>query len=326
MKQIVIKENDANQRIDKYLKKLLCNAPSNFIYKMFRKKDIKINGIRVNEKYILKENDILEMFLYDDKFKEFTKEKDIYSLKKQFKVLYEDKNILIVDKPAGLLVHGDANENVNTLSNQVLSYLKDKGELDTDRESTFMPGPVHRLDRNTSGIVIFGKTLNALQDLNEMMKKRHHIEKTYLTICAGNLKGKQELIGYVKKIDNEDRVQFVKKDDPNALLMKTIVEPVKGNQKFSLVKVQIITGRMHQIRIHLASIDHPVIGDRKYGDFHLNKSLKQKYGLNHQLLHAYKICFKEPFGCLSYLKGKEIICDTPLQFREIEKSLFESVF
>lgn len=326
MKQIVIKENDANQRIDKYLKKLLCNAPSNFIYKMFRKKDIKINGIRVNEKYILKENDILEMFLYDDKFKEFTKEKDIYSLKKQFKVLYEDKNILIVDKPAGLLVHGDANENVNTLSNQVLSYLKDKGELDTDRESTFMPGPVHRLDRNTSGIVIFGKTLNALQDLNEMMKKRHHIEKTYLTICAGNLKGKQELIGYVKKIDNEDRVQFVKKDDPNALLMKTIVEPVKGNQKFSLVKVQIITGRMHQIRIHLASIDHPVIGDRKYGDFHLNKALKQKYGLNHQLLHAYKICFKEPFGCLSYLKGKEIICDTPLQFREIEKSLFESVF
>lgn len=326
MKQIIIKQNDANQRIDKYLKKLLCNAPSNFIYKMFRKKDIKINGVKVNEKYILKENDILEMFLYEDKFKEFTKEKDIYSLKKEFKVIYEDKNILVVNKPAGLLVHGDANENINTLSNQVLSYLKDKGELKTDRESTFIPGPVHRLDRNTSGIVIFGKTLNALQDLNEMMKKRHHIEKTYLTICAGKLKEKQELTGYVKKIDNEDRVRFVKKDDQDALLMKTIVEPIKCNNQFSLVKVQIITGRMHQIRIHLASINHPVIGDRKYGDFRLNREMKQKYSLNHQLLHAYKICFKEPFGCLNYLKDKEIICDKPKQFIEIEKSLFESVF
>ena len=128
MKKIVIKENDANQRIDKYLKKLLCNAPSNFIYKMFRKKDIKINGKKVNEKYILQKDDILEMFLYDDKFNEFTKEKDIYDLKREFKVLYEDQNILIVDKPVGLLVHGDAKENVNTLSHQVLSYLKEKEE------------------------------------------------------------------------------------------------------------------------------------------------------------------------------------------------------
>ena len=326
MKKIVIKKNDANQRIDKYLKKLLCNAPAQMIYKMLRKKDIKINGAKVNEKNILKENDILEMFLYEDKFQEYTQEKDIYSLKREFKILYEDANILVVNKPAGLLVHGDANESVNTLSNQVLSYLKDKGEFLTDRENTFVPGPVHRLDRNTSGIVIFGKTLAALQDLNEMMKKRHHIEKTYLTICGGCLKVKQELVGYVKKIDNEDRVKFVKKDDPDALLMKTIVEPVKATEKYSLVKVQLITGRMHQIRIHLSSIHHPVIGDRKYGDFTLNKTIKKQFGLNYQLLHAYKICFKDPFGSLSYLKGKEIICPEPKQFREIEKSLFESVF
>ena len=174
MKKLVIRKNDANQRIDKYLKKLLCQAPSNFIYKMIRNKDVKINGKKVNERYILQENDILEMFLYEDKFQEFTQEKDIFSLKKEFKVLYEDHHVLIVDKPAGLLVHGDAHESVNTLSNQVLSYLKEKGELELDRTSTFMPGPVHRLDRNTSGIVIFGKTLQAMQDLNEMMKKRHY--------------------------------------------------------------------------------------------------------------------------------------------------------
>nr|WP_318001017.1 RluA family pseudouridine synthase [uncultured Faecalibacillus sp.] len=242
MKKIVIKENDANQRIDKYLKKLLCNAPSNFIYKMFRKKDIKINGKKVN-----------------------------------------------------------------------------------GRESTFTPGPVHRLDRNTSGIVIFGKTLAALQDLNEMMKKRHHIEKSYMTICKGKLTKQQELVGYVKKIDNEDRVRFVKKDDKDALMMKTIVKPIRSTNDFSLVEVKIITGRMHQIRIHLSSIDHPVIGDRKYGDFALNKQMKQQFGLNNQLLHAYKITFVDPFGSLSYLRGKEIICPKPAQFQKIEKSLFEGV-
>ena len=187
---------------------------------------------------------------------------------------------------------------------ELLSYLKEKGELDVGRESTFTPGPVHRLDRNTSGIVIFGKTLAALQDLNEMMKKRHHIEKSYMTICKGKLTKQQELVGYVKKIDNEDRVRFVKKDDKDALMMKTIVKPIRTTNDFSLVEVKIITGRMHQIRIHLSSIDHPVIGDRKYGDFALNKQMKQQFGLNNQLLHAYKINFVDPFGSLSYLKRK----------------------
>ena len=208
---------------------------------------------------------------------------------------------------------------------ELLSYLKEKGELDVGRESTFTPGPVHRLDRNTSGIVIFGKTLAALQDLNEMMKKRHHIEKSYMTICKGKLTKQQELVGYVKKIDNEDRVRFVKKDDKDALMMKTIVKPIRTTNDFSLVEVKIITGRMHQIRIHLSSIDHPVIGDRKYGDFALNKQMKQQFGLNNQLLHAYKINFVDPFGSLSYLKGKKIICPKPTQFKKIEKSLFESV-
>ena len=208
---------------------------------------------------------------------------------------------------------------------ELLSYLKEKGELDVGRESTFTPGPVHRLDRNTSGIVIFGKTLAALQDLNEMMKKRHHIEKSYMTICKGKLTKQQELVGYVKKIDNEDRVRFVKKDDKDALMMKTIVKPIRTTNDFSLVEVKIITGRMHQIRIHLSSIDHPVIGDRKYGDFALNKQMKQQFGLNNQLLHAYKINFVDPFGSLSYLKGKIIICPKPTQFKKIEKSLFESV-
>ena len=321
MKKIQITENDANQRIDKYIKKLLVNAPTNFIYKMFRKKDIKVNGKKVNEKYILKNNDVVEMFLYEDKFKEFTATKDIYNVKKTFKVLYEDNHVLIVYKPAGLLVHEDKNESVNTLTNQVLSYLANKNELDLSRENTFMPGPVHRLDRNTSGIVIFGKTLAALQVLNEMIKQRHCIEKSYLTICKGKVNQKRNLKGYIVKLDDQAQVKLVSKDYPGALTMETIVKPVKYNNDYSKVEVTLITGRMHQIRVHLSSIDHPIIGDRKYGDFELNKFVKKEFGLNHQLLHAYKIRFVKSFGILAYLQDKEIVCPVPKLFEKIEKRL-----
>lgn len=321
MKEIRITENDANQRIDKYLKKLLVNAPTNFIYKMFRKKDIKVNGTKVDEKYILKINDVVMMFLYDDKFQEFTAAKNIYQVAKTFKVLYEDNHLLIVYKPVGLLVHEDANESINTLTNQVLSYLNEKNELDLGRENTFMPGPVHRLDRNTSGIVIFGKTLVALQGLNEMIKQRHCIEKSYLTICKGRLSQKRNLKGYMVKLEDQAQVKLVSKDHPGALTMETIVRPVKYNQDYSLVEVTLVTGRMHQIRIHLASIDHPVIGDRKYGDFELNRSIKKQFGLNNQLLHAYKIKFVKAFGVLAYLQDKEIVCPVPELFKKIEKSL-----
>lgn len=321
MKKMIITSNDANQRIDKYLKKVLVNAPSTFIYKMLRKKDVKVNGKKVTERYMLQCNDEVEMFLYEDKFLEFTKPKDIYSLQQQFTVLYEDANILVVYKPVGLLVHEDHQESINTLTNQVLSYLAKKHEFDTSRESSFIPGPVHRLDRNTSGIVIFGKTLEALQLLNEMIKQRHCIEKRYLTIVQGTICKKQELEGYMVKLPDEARVKFVKKDYPGALTMKTIVYPKKHNQKYSLVEVQLVTGRMHQIRIHLASIDHPIIGDQKYGNFTLNKEIKTKCHLSHQLLHAYKIKFVKAIGNLSYLQDQEIVCPLPKEFIKIQEIL-----
>ncbi|MDD3027655.1 MAG: RluA family pseudouridine synthase [Erysipelotrichaceae bacterium] len=325
MKELIIKSNDANQRIDKYLKKVLANAPASFIYKMFRKKDVKVNGQRVQENYILNEGDVVALFLYEDKFNEFSAIGEVVKVKKQFDVLYEDNHVLVVNKPAGLLVHEDVNETTNTLTNQVLYYLSEKGELDLSRESSFMPGPVHRLDRNTSGIVIFGKTMKSLQILNEMIKQRHCIEKEYVTITNGRLDRAQELVGYVKKVDNEARVIFVKKEDPNALMMKTLVYPVLFNDEYSLVRVKLVTGRMHQIRIHLASINNPIIGDRKYGNFNANKLTKAKFGLNNQLLHAYKVKFVKTWGELDYLLDKEITAPIPQEFLAIKNKIFGNV-
>lgn len=321
MKKIVIGKNDANLKIDKYLKKLLVNAPANFIYKMLRNKDVKVNGKRVNDKYIVQEHDEVDLFLYEDKFIEFTKAKTIYDLPITFTVLYEDENILIVNKPVGLLVHEDYQESVNTLANQVLCYLAKKGEYDTSRENSFIPGPVHRLDRNTSGIVIFGKTLTALQTLNEMIKQRHCIEKRYQTIVKGQMTKPVELMDYMVKLPDEPRVKLVGQNYPGALTMKTKVYPIAANPQFSLVEVLLVTGRMHQIRVHLASINHPIIGDKKYGDFALNKEMKQRLHLQYQLLHAYKVTFVKALGSLAYLQDKEIVSPLPQEFLKIKEIL-----
>ena len=321
MKRIIIDQNHANQRIDKYLKKLLCQAPSQLIYKMLRKKDVKVNGVKVKENYILKENDEVSLFLYEDKFKEYTKPQTIFDLKIDFDVLYEDEHILVVNKPAGLLVHEDINETMNTLSNQVLTYLYNKGEYNPEQSLGFVPGPVHRLDRNTSGIVIFGKSMKALQDLNEMMKKRHCIDKTYLTICKGYM-ASDELVGYVKKDSDQSLMRIVSPNTEGALKMHTIVESLKATSSFSLLKVKLITGRTHQIRIHLSSVNHPIIGDSKYGDFELNKMIKKQYHLDHQFLHAYQIQFVKPIGCLKYLQDKTITSPLPKNLEKIKRNIF----
>lgn len=317
-----IDKNNENQRIDKYLKKLLVKAPSSLIYKMLRKKDVKVNGVRVKENYMLSLGDEVSLFLYEDKFKEYTSPITIYDLPIQFDVIYEDEHILIVNKPAGLLVHSDINEDMNTLANQVLTYLSQKGEYDPEKNLDFTPGPVHRLDRNTSGMVIFGKDMRALQDLNEMMKKRHCIEKSYLTIVKGYMED-ADLIGYVKKNEEEGKMYLVSKNTPDALMMHTIVKSLDARKDYSLVEVSLVTGRTHQIRVHLSATGHPVMGDAKYGDFEWNKEIKKRFKLNHQFLHAYQLTFVKPIGSLKYLEGKTLICHLPSSLKKIKQSLFD---
>ena len=163
--------------------------------------------------------------------------------------------------------------------------------------------------------------MRALQDLNTMMKTRQGIEKKYLTIAMGHMKD-ATLSGYVKKNEDEGKMYLVKKDTPGALSMKTIVHILKRYSTCSLLEVQLITGRTHQIRIHLSATGHPVMGDSKYGDFEWNKEVKKKLHLNHQFLHAYQLTFVDPIGSMSYLKGKTVTSQLPEQLEKIQKELF----
>lgn len=318
MKKVIAK-NEANQRVDKYLKKYLNDAPLSFIYKLIRKKDVKVNGVKVKENYLLLENDVLEVYLKDDILKNLSKPKEIKDISRQFKVIFEDDNILVVSKPMGLSVHGDELSREYNLTNQVLAYLIKKGEYHPVRDQGFTPSLAHRIDRNTSGLVIFGKNLAALQDLTSFFKERIGIDKYYLTLVYGELNKQIEINAPLLKDEStkEVRVDFKKGE-----LAKSIVTPIFYNKDYSLVEVQIITGKTHQIRVHLSHINHPSVGDAKYGDFNKNKKFNEEYKWKFQFLHAYKLKFSGIKGNLSYLNNKIIVDNLPEDKAKIIKKIF----
>ena len=312
MKKIIISSKEANQRVDKYVKKFLNEAPLSFIYKLFRKKDVKINKHWVKENYILQEGDELAIYISDSQLEEFNKPKELKKANLNHQIIYEDENILIVNKPRGLLVHGDQNEKTVTLANDVMSYLYFKGEYDP-KEKGFIPAPAHRLDRNTSGLVVFAKNLISLQELEELFKNKDDIEKEYLALVKGKVDQKLEINSPLLKDENTGIVK-ISKNGKSAL---TFVEKVKFYKDFTLVKVVILTGRTHQIRVHLSSVNHPIIGDSKYGDFKLNKEFKDRYNFENQFLHAYRLSFKNIKGQLSYLSNKEFCAPLPKQEEDL---------
>lgn len=316
MKEILIGENEKDQRLDRFLKKYLRNAPLSYVFKVIRK-DVKVNGKRKKMDDMLKLGDIVTLYLSDYEIDDLTYKKDRVRVKRQFKIVYEDENILVVDKPFGLLTHGDKNEKKNHLTNQVIDYLIEKGAYEPRVEKTFVPAPVNRLDRNTTGLVLFGKNAMAVKTLNEMMRNRDHIEKYYLTIVKGNIDKEMFLSSKMTKNEELNMITVHDKDYEEGKVMETVVKPIEKLDGYTLVEVNIITGRTHQIRAHLSSIGHSVIGDVKYGQRSVNHRFRSQFDLNTQLLHSYKMVFRKCLDDLKYLEGKELSADIPDVFSEI---------
>lgn len=316
MKQVVITAKEANQRIDKFVKKYLNEAPLSFIYKLFRKKDVKVNGHWVKQDYFINPGDVISIYINDEQIKEFSKPKE--TIKKDFphEIVYEDENILLVNKPRGLLVHGDISEKRVTLTNDVLNYLYFKGEYDPNSDKGFTPAPAHRLDRNTSGIIAYAKTLDALNCLENLFKDKTELTKTYLALVVGSFPNYMEIDLPLLKNPDSGLVKVTsEKDGGQRALSKVSIN--KHFNGYSLVNVELVTGRTHQIRVHLSAKNYPVVGDGKYGNFKINREFKNLYNFENQFLHAYSLEFKNIGEPLSYLKNKKFTAEMPLIERKI---------
>ena len=323
MKQITITSNDAGRRLDRFLRKYLKNASLGQIYKIIRK-DVKVDGKRKGEEYMLSEGEVLTLYISDEEFEKLSGGSSAAEgaaagrkAKKQFKIVYEDENILIADKPYGLLTHGDVHEKKNHLANQVKDYLIEQGEYNPREEKVFSPAPANRIDRNTTGLVLFGKTSPALKALNEMIRE-DMVSKFYLTIVHGTIEKELTLESALTKDERTNKVRISKDGELN---IKTIVRPLQALDKnCTLVEVELVTGRSHQIRAHLASIGHPIIGDTKYANkaaVRLNSYLADRYKLSTQLLHAYRLEFHSCAEELAYLTGEQYIAPMPEAFGRI---------
>lgn len=277
MRKIDITKNESDQRLDRFLLKYFNNTTRSNIYKLIRKKVFKINGKRITtEEYFLQENDVLEIFLSEESIDAMIKPfVPVKPEKIGLDIVYEDDEILVINKAKGVLTHPDKTEYKNTLATMVHFYLRD---LCTP---TFKPAPVHRLDKNTSGVVIFAKTYEALKKFNELMRERD-VEKYYLCVVHGHLRKSGEVKGYLIKDEIQNKVRIVKHDSDEAKFCHSKYKPLETFGDYTLVEVELLTGRSHQIRASMQFIGHPIVGDLKYGGQRVDD-------LNNQLLHSYKM-------------------------------------
>ncbi len=319
MKTIRVEKNEAGQRLDKLLMKQLNKAPKSFIYKMLRKKNITLNGKKAEGSEKIQINDEIKLFLSDDTMDSFTEAFHSTEVDYKLDVVYEDSNILVVNKPAGLLSQKALKEDIS-LVEHIISYLLATGQLKKEELQTFKPGICNRLDRNTSGLVVAGKTLLGLQTMSELFRERR-LDKFYLCIVKGTVKDTQKITGYLKKDEKTNQVTVSDKYSKGREPIQTEYRPLKYNDKYTLLRVKLITGKTHQIRAHLSSAGHPVAGDGKYGDKSINSELRKAFRLKHQLLHSYQLIFPELTGEFEILSGKVLTAELPDYFIKIQKEL-----
>lgn len=319
MKEIVITQNEAGQRLDKFLRKYLKEMSLSGIYKSIRKGQIKVNNKKQSEKYILNEGDVLKFYFEFEEPKK-KENKSFLQVDYDLKVAYEDENILVVEKRPDILVHPDEGNEI-TLTDAVWAYLFDKGEYNPEVEKTFAPSPCNRLDRNTEGLVIFAKTYDALKQMNEAIREGE-VQKIYTALIKGKIK-EGEYRDYISKNPNTNKVVVSKTKTRDSKEIVTKILDVDSVGIASVIEIDLVTGRSHQIRAHLSYLGNPIVGDPKYGDRKLNSFYFNKYGLNYQLLVANKIIFKNIGGNLSYLQDKVVSMNLPPLFKKIKNDLFK---
>ena len=307
MRTLIINRNDAGQRLDKFLSKAVKAMPKSLMYKGIRTKKIKVNRKRAEIGYILEEGDTVELFISEEFFSDNASDSAFMKLTPKLDIVYEDENIMLLDKRPGLIVHSDDEEDVNTLISHVKAYLYRKGEYNPEDEQSFAPALCNRIDRNTGGIVIAAKNAEALRIMNEKIRN-DELSKFYLAAVHGHMPKKADTLhGYLRKdqANNIVDISTVKKPGYKEIITKYRV--LDENNSLSLVEVELVTGRTHQIRAHFSSIGHPLLGDGKYG---VNRDDK-KLGYKFQALYAFRLefHFRTDSGALSYLNGKELSID-----------------
>lgn len=350
MKEIIVKKNEAGQRLDKLLHKILPQASTGFLYKMLRKKNITWNGKKADGSEKTEVGDCICFFLADETFDKFAgqtkKSANAFHEKKQgesrvkaseyqkayrslkgIHVLYESEDVLFVHKPAGVLSQKASFADLS-LNEWLIGYLLEKGKLSKEELRTFHPSICNRLDRNTSGIVVCGISLAGSQKMNAMLKQRS-VHKYYRLLVKGTVPKEVDLQGWLLKDEASNKVRIFldeafshlkKEEQKNCSRVETRYYPVKrgviagqNNRSYpvSLLEAELITGKTHQIRAHLSSDGHPLLGDYKYGDRGFNEYLKMQYGIEHQLLHAYQLEFPEMEAPFENLSGRVIVDEMP---------------
>lgn len=304
MKLITVHKQEEGQRLVKLLGAYLKEAPNSFFYKMLRKKNITLNGKKADGTEKLKCGDEIRLFLSDETYEKFAgkvQPKEKFPMAK-LNIVYEDSNVIFINKPAGMLSQKSVPSDVS-LNEYLLGYLEKSGQWKQEESKAFRPSVCNRLDRNTSGMVICGKSMAGLQQMAALLKDRS-LHKYYLCLVKGVMTESQHLEGYLLKDENSNQVKIFQKETEGAAHIITEYEPLYTDGEATLLKVTLVTGKSHQIRAHLSSIGHPIIGDPKYGDRKVNAFFRETHGIKNQMLHAWKLTFPELAEPLDNLSEK----------------------
>ena len=347
MQEILVSPGEAGQRLDKLLGRYLNTAPVSFLYKMMRKKNITLNGKKAAGKEIVQAGDSVKVFLSDDTWSKFStvrlgssgsnnaggqlsKEQsnigqqdtaaswsEIPPLRKE-QIIYEDEHILLMNKPAGVLSQKARPKDIS-INEQMIAYLLQSGQVTEESLQIVKPAVCNRLDRNTSGLLMAGKSLAGLQALSQILKDRS-MHKYYAACVSGRIEEPCHIEGWLKKDEKTNKVEIFPEEVPDSRHIITEYRPEKICRGTTLLEVLLVTGRSHQIRAHLASIGHPIIGDIKYGQRQLNQYYEEQYRIRCQMLHARRVVFPENRnGVLAYLSGKEFTAPLPKEFQRVLK-------